>query len=42
MRVYTHLMPSSDGRARRAVDAMYTAQEGRAATPDGPQTAQAA
>ncbi|MCL2733936.1 MAG: tyrosine-type recombinase/integrase, partial [Actinomycetia bacterium] len=42
LRVYTHLMPSSDGRARRAVDAMYAAQEGRAATPDGPQAAQAA
>jgi integrase len=37
LRVYTHLMPSSDGRARRAVDGMYEAID---PTPDGPQTAQ--
>jgi integrase len=24
LRVYTHLMPSSDGRSRKAVDSMYT------------------
>ncbi|MES9808836.1 tyrosine-type recombinase/integrase [Streptomyces cinereoruber] len=38
LRVYTHLMPSSDGRARRAVDGLY---EGPDSTPDGPGTAQA-
>jgi integrase len=37
LRVYTHLMPSSDGRARRAVDGMYGATD---PAPDGPQTAQ--
>ncbi|MDH2388669.1 site-specific integrase [Streptomyces sp. HNM0663] len=37
LRVYTHLMPSSDGRARRAVDGMY---ESAVPAPDGPQTAQ--
>ncbi|MCE7081280.1 site-specific integrase [Streptomyces sp. ST2-7A] len=36
LRVYTHLMPSSEGRTRRAVDGMY---EGIGRTPDGPQTA---
>jgi integrase len=40
LRVYTHLMPSSDGRARRAVDGVYAALEAAARTPDGPQTAQ--
>ncbi|MFE5210359.1 tyrosine-type recombinase/integrase [Streptomyces sp. NPDC056600] len=45
LRVYTHLMPSSDGRARRAVDALYgTAQDGpaagSAANSHGPETAQ--
>jgi integrase len=33
LRVYTHLMMSSQGRARQAIDALY---EG----PDGPETAQ--
>jgi integrase len=37
LRVYTHLMPSSDGRARKAVDTMYKAAS---PTSDGPQTAQ--
>ncbi|WP_228982484.1 site-specific integrase [Streptomyces sp. DH12] len=37
LRVYTHLMPSSDGRARKALDTMY---EAASPTPDGPQTAQ--
>ncbi|PVC71846.1 hypothetical protein DBP18_17365 [Streptomyces sp. CS081A] len=37
LRVYTHLMPSSDGRARRAVDGLY---EDPGSTPDGPGTAQ--
>ncbi|NEA42895.1 tyrosine-type recombinase/integrase [Streptomyces sp. SID11385] len=36
LRTYTHLMPSSESRTRRAVDAMYEAA-GRA--DDGPQTA---
>ncbi|SEP57529.1 tyrosine-type recombinase/integrase [Streptomyces radiopugnans] len=39
LRVYTHLMPSSEERARRAISAMYRAA-GR--TGDGPETAQAA
>ncbi|MBT2511036.1 site-specific integrase [Streptomyces sp. ISL-98] len=38
LRVYTHLLPSSEGRARRAVDSMY---KGTVSGPDGPQTAQA-
>ncbi|MFF8604989.1 tyrosine-type recombinase/integrase [Streptomyces sp. NPDC015346] len=37
LRVYTHLMPSSEGRTRRAVDDMYRAL---GETSDGPQTAQ--
>jgi len=37
LRVYTHLMPSSDGRARRAIDTLYGAAS---STPDGPETAQ--
>ncbi|MDT3397353.1 tyrosine-type recombinase/integrase, partial [Streptomyces sp. B1866] len=37
LRTYTHLMPSSDGRTRDAVDGMYRAA---APAPDGPQTAQ--
>lgn len=37
LRVYTHLLPSSVGRARKAVDSMY---EGADSAPDGPQTAQ--
>ena len=37
LRIYTHLMPSSEGRTRRAVDAMYQASD---PAPDGPQTAQ--
>ncbi|MEU0371180.1 site-specific integrase [Streptomyces sp. NPDC006283] len=37
LRVYTHLMPSSEGRTRLAVDAMY---EAAGSTPDGPETAQ--
>jgi len=39
LRVYTHLMPSSEGRTRRAVDTLYRAS-GRPL--DGPETAQAA
>ncbi|GHD98251.1 hypothetical protein GCM10010339_04680 [Streptomyces alanosinicus] len=39
LRVYTHLMPSSESRTRRAVDGMYRAvDEGN----DGPQTAHVA
>ncbi|MBX7551387.1 tyrosine-type recombinase/integrase [Streptomyces sp. tea 10] len=39
LRVYTHLMPSSESRTRKAVDGIYRAAgEGN----DGPQTAQAA
>ncbi|RDD90280.1 hypothetical protein DVZ84_06105 [Streptomyces parvulus] len=37
LRVYTHLMPSSDARARKAVDSLY---EGTDPTSDGPETAQ--
>jgi integrase len=37
LRVYTHLMPSSDARARKAVDGLY---EGTDPAPDGPETAQ--
>jgi integrase len=37
LRVYTHLMPSSEGRTRRAVDSVY---ESAVSPPDGPQTAQ--
>ncbi|MFJ7417857.1 tyrosine-type recombinase/integrase [Streptomyces uncialis] len=37
LRVYTHLLPSSEGRTRRAVDKLY---DGLAFGPDGPQTAQ--
>ncbi|MEW1720752.1 site-specific integrase [Streptomyces sp. NPDC093109] len=37
LRTYTHLMPSSEGRTRKAVDRMYEATE---SAPDGPQTAQ--
>ncbi|MFD7729225.1 tyrosine-type recombinase/integrase [Kitasatospora phosalacinea] len=36
LRVYTHLMPSSEGRTRNAVDGMYRASGKR---PDGPETA---
>ncbi|MEU2755810.1 tyrosine-type recombinase/integrase [Streptomyces albidoflavus] len=36
LRVYTHLLPSSEGRARRAMDAMYEAAQ----PSDGPKTAQ--
>ncbi|WP_405520545.1 integrase [Streptomyces canus] len=39
LRVYTHLMPSSETRTRKAVSAMYRAA-GHAH--DGPETAQAA
>nr|WP_228121008.1 tyrosine-type recombinase/integrase [Streptomyces fagopyri] len=35
--VYTHLLPSGEGRARRAVDSMY---EDRVSGADGPPTAQ--
>ncbi|WP_309505894.1 tyrosine-type recombinase/integrase [Streptomyces pyxinae] len=38
LRVYTRLMPSSDGRARRAVDGLY---EGPGSTSDGPEAAPA-
>ncbi|MET9042710.1 MULTISPECIES: hypothetical protein [unclassified Streptomyces] len=37
LRVYTHLMPSSDARAPKAVDCLY---EGTDPAPDGPETAQ--
>ncbi|MFJ5027043.1 tyrosine-type recombinase/integrase [Streptomyces sp. NPDC088560] len=37
LRVYTHLMPSSDARARKAVDDLYAGPD---PTPDGPETAQ--
>lgn len=37
LRVYTHLMPSSEGRTRRPVDRLYEAAN---PAPDGPQTAQ--
>jgi hypothetical protein len=37
LRVYTHLMPSSDGRARKAVDTTY---EAVSPTLDGPRAAQ--
>jgi DNA-binding transcriptional MerR regulator len=37
LRTYTHLMPSSEGRTRKAVDHMY---EAAPSAPDGPQTAQ--
>lgn len=39
LRTYTHLMPSSEGRTRKAVDSLYLAS-----TPQdhGPETAQAA
>ncbi|MGA5667231.1 tyrosine-type recombinase/integrase [Streptomyces pseudogriseolus] len=39
LRTYTHLMPSSESRTRRAVDGMY---EAAGKTDDGPETAQAA
>lgn len=38
LRIYTHLMPSTDGRARKAVDSTYDALDPHS---DGPQTAQA-
>lgn len=37
LRIYTHLMPSSEGRTRKAVDSMYEAADPAS---DGPQTAQ--
>ncbi|MGW7709808.1 tyrosine-type recombinase/integrase [Streptomyces sp. NPDC054771] len=37
LRTYTHLLPSSEGRARVAMDKVYL---GRPFRPDGPQTAQ--
>ncbi|MBD9733917.1 hypothetical protein IGX29_19305 [Streptomyces sp. H28] len=37
LRVYTHLTPSSDARARKAVDGVY---EGTDPAPDGPEAAQ--
>lgn len=37
LRVYTNLMPSSDARARKAVDRLY---EGTDLGPDGPETSQ--
>ncbi|GAA1005498.1 hypothetical protein Aple_051180 [Acrocarpospora pleiomorpha] len=37
LRVYTHLMPSSEGRTRRAVDKVHEATDSKS---DGPQTAQ--
>ncbi|MFB6961267.1 hypothetical protein ACFCYB_30745 [Streptomyces sp. NPDC056309] len=35
--MFTHLMPSSDARARKAVDSLY---EGTDPLPDGPEAAQ--
>ena len=37
LRVYTHLVPSSDAQARKAVDGLY---EGADPAPDGPGAAQ--
>ncbi|MFJ3923886.1 integrase [Streptomyces sp. NPDC090022] len=37
LRTYTHLMPSSEGRTRKAVDGVYKASDSAS---DGPQTAQ--
>uniref|UniRef100_UPI000A49706C integrase n=1 Tax=Streptomyces kebangsaanensis TaxID=864058 RepID=UPI000A49706C len=37
LRGCTHLMPSSDARARKAVDSLY---EDTGPVPDGPETAQ--
>lgn len=37
LRTYTHLMPSSEGRTRKAVDGTYEASDSAA---DGPQAAQ--
>ncbi|MFD9631672.1 tyrosine-type recombinase/integrase [Streptomyces violascens] len=37
LRTYTHLLPSSDGRSRTAMDSLY---QRAGSTPDGPQTAQ--
>ncbi|MFF0104559.1 tyrosine-type recombinase/integrase [Streptomyces hirsutus] len=37
LRVYTHLMPSSDARARKAVDGLYESAD---PAPDGPETTQ--
>ncbi|MFF1375596.1 hypothetical protein [Streptomyces sp. NPDC058308] len=37
LRVYTHLLPSSEGRSRRAVDSVF---QRPGSAPDGPQTAQ--
>ncbi|KIZ18643.1 tyrosine-type recombinase/integrase [Streptomyces natalensis] len=37
LRVYTHLLPSSEGRTRRAVDSVY---QGMDSAPHGPETAQ--
>ncbi|MFD0222821.1 tyrosine-type recombinase/integrase [Streptomyces hirsutus] len=37
LRVYTHLMPSSDARTRKAVDGLYESTD---PAPDGPETAQ--
>ncbi|GAA3810397.1 hypothetical protein GCM10022206_56190 [Streptomyces chiangmaiensis] len=39
LRVYTHLIPSSDARARKALDSLY---EGTGPASDGPETAQGA
>jgi integrase len=40
LRVYTHLMPSSESRTRSAVDSVYRTSSGKLL--DGPETAQAA
>ncbi|MCX4991354.1 MULTISPECIES: site-specific integrase [unclassified Streptomyces] len=37
LRVYTHLLPSSEGRSRKAVDSVF---QRTGSAPDGPQTAQ--
>ncbi|WP_329836288.1 integrase [Streptomyces sp. BE133] len=39
LRVYTHLMPSSESRTRKAVNSLY---ERGSESDDGPETAQAA
>ena len=36
LRVYTHLMPSSDARARKAVDSLYESTEPASKPPNGP------
>jgi hypothetical protein len=42
LRTYTHLMPSSEARTKRAVDAVYGGRTPADEEPDGPETTQAA